>query len=51
MKRVFRIQGEGKVKDIGLRGPAEYPAGDDLNARVAFALLFSSLMLRHIRNC
>ncbi len=35
MKRVFRIQGEGKVKDIGLRGLAEYPAVNDLNPRVA----------------
>jgi transposase-like protein len=35
MKRVFRIQGEGKVKDIGLRGLADYPAVDDLDPRVA----------------
>jgi transposase-like protein len=35
MKRVFRIQGKDKVKDIGLRGLAEYPAVDDLNPRVA----------------
>lgn len=35
MKRVFCLQGEGKVKDIGLRGLAEYPAVDDLNPRVA----------------
>lgn len=35
MKRVFRIQGEGKVKDIGLRGLAEYPAVDELTPRVA----------------
>jgi transposase-like protein len=35
MKRVFRIQGKGKVKDIGLRGLAEYPAVEDLNTRLA----------------
>jgi len=35
MKRVFRIQGEGKVKDIGLRGLVDYPAVDDLDPRVA----------------
>jgi hypothetical protein len=34
MKRVFRIQGEGKVNDIGLRGLTEYPAANDLNPRV-----------------
>jgi putative transposase len=35
MKRVFRIQGEGKVKDIGLRGLAEYRDVDGLDAKVA----------------
>lgn len=35
MKRVFRIQGKGKVNDIGLRGLADYPAVDDLDPRVA----------------
>jgi transposase-like protein len=35
MKRVFRIEGGGKVKDIGLRGLAASPAVDDLNPRVA----------------
>jgi hypothetical protein len=34
MKRVFRVQGEGKVNDIGLRGLTEYPAVNDLNPRV-----------------
>jgi putative transposase len=35
MKRVFRIQGEGKVKDIGLRGLANHPEIDRLKAEVA----------------
>ncbi len=35
MKRVFRIQGEGKMKDIGLRGLGVYPQVDHLNAKVA----------------
>ena len=35
MKRVFRIQGEGTVKDIGLRGLADYQDVDGLNAKVA----------------
>jgi transposase-like protein len=35
MKRVFRIQGEGKVKDIGLRGLGAYPQVEGLDAKVA----------------
>jgi len=35
MKRVFRIHGEGKVKDIGLRGLGEYRDVDGLDAKVA----------------
>lgn len=35
MKRVFRIQGKGKVKDIGLRGLAEYPQVESLDAKAA----------------
>jgi transposase-like protein len=35
MKRVFRIQGEGKVKDIGLRGLGDYRNVDGLDAKVA----------------
>ena len=35
MKRVFRIEGEGKVKDIGLRGLGGYRDVDGLDARVA----------------
>lgn len=33
--RVFRIQGEGKMKDIGLRGLGAYPQVDHLSAKVA----------------
>lgn len=35
MKRVFRIQGEGKVKDIGLRGLGDYRDVEGLDAKVA----------------
>ncbi len=35
MKRVFRIQGEGKMKDIGLRGLGAYRQVDGLDAKVA----------------
>lgn len=35
MKRVFRIQGEGKVKDIGLRGLVDSRDVDGLDAKVA----------------
>lgn len=35
MKRVFRIQGKGKMKDVGLRGLGDSPEIDRLDARVA----------------
>jgi transposase-like protein len=35
MKRVFRIRGEGKVKDIGLRGLGAYPQVEHPDAKVA----------------
>lgn len=35
MKRVFRIQGEGKVKEVGLRGLATVPAAEDVDSTVA----------------
>ncbi len=35
MKRVFRIQAEGKVKDVGLRGLAAHPELEDVNPTVA----------------
>jgi len=48
MKRVFRIQGKDKVKDIGLRGLAEYPAVDDLNPRVAVIQALIALGLQAV---
>ena len=35
MKRVFRIQGEGKLKDVGLRGLAAHPEVAEVNTTVA----------------
>jgi len=35
MKRVFRIQGQGKMKDVGLRGLDAVPEADRLDAKVA----------------
>lgn len=35
MKRVFRIRGEGKLKDIGLRGLADCPTVENLDAKAA----------------
>ncbi len=35
MHRVFRIQGEGKVKDIDLRGLGGYPQVEGLTTKVA----------------
>ena len=35
MKRVFRIQGQGKVKDVGLRGLATVPAAEGVDRKVA----------------
>ncbi len=35
MKRVFRIQGQGKVKDVGLRGLASVPAVAGVDSTVA----------------
>jgi len=35
MKRVFRIQREGKVKDVGLRGLTTVPAAEDVDSTVA----------------
>ncbi len=35
MKRVFRIQRQGKVKDVGLRGLASVPAVQDVDSKVA----------------
>jgi len=35
MKRVFRIQGQGKVKDVGLRGLATLPVPESVDTTVA----------------
>jgi len=35
MKRVFRIQAQGKVKDVGLRGLSAVPAAERVDAKVA----------------
>jgi putative transposase len=46
MKRVFRIQGEGKVKDVGLRGLATHPAIEDVNTTVTLIQALIPLGLR-----
>jgi transposase-like protein len=46
MKRVFRIQDKGKVKDIGLRGLADHPEGEDVSATVALIQALIPLGLR-----
>jgi putative transposase len=50
MKRVFRIQGEGKMKDIGLRGLGDYRAVDGLDARVALIQALIPLGLQAVRD-
>lgn len=35
MKRVVRIQGQGKIKDVGLRGLSTVPAAESVDAKVA----------------
>jgi len=35
MKRVFRVTGQGKVKEVGLRGLATVPAAEDVDSTVA----------------
>lgn len=35
MKRVVRIQGQGKVKEVGLRGLSAVPAAESVDAKVA----------------
>ena len=35
MKRVFRVTGQGKMKDVGLRGLATGPAAEDVDSTVA----------------
>ncbi len=35
MKRVMRIQGQGKVKDVGLQALSKVPALEDPDAKIA----------------
>jgi len=46
MKRVFRIQGKGKVKDVGLRGLAAHPEVENVNTAVALIQALIPLGLR-----
>jgi putative transposase len=46
MKRVFRIQDKGKVKDIGLRGLADHPEVEDVSTTVALIQALIPLGLR-----
>src|SRR3990172_2072099 len=46
MKRVFRIQGKGKVKDVGLRDLAEHPELERVNTTVALIQALIPLGLR-----
>ena len=46
MKRVFRLQGKGKRKDIGLRGLATHPEIEDVNTTIALIQALIPLGLR-----
>jgi putative transposase len=46
MKRVFRIQGKGKMKDIGLRGLVTHPEIEDVNTTIALIQALIPLGLR-----
>lgn len=46
MKRVFRIEGKGKLKDIGLRGVAAHPEIEDVSTTVALIQALIPLGLR-----
>ena len=48
MKRVFRIQGQGKVKDVGLRGLAAVPTAEDVDSTVALIQELIPLGLRAV---
>src|SRR5574337_802660 len=48
MKRVFRIQGKGKVKDVGRRGLATHPQIEDINTTVA---LIQALIPLGVQTC
>ncbi len=46
MKRVFRIQGKGKLKDVGRRGLATPPEIEDINTTVTLIQALIPLGLR-----
>ncbi len=48
MKRVFRIQSEGKVKEVGLRGLATVPAAEDVDSAVALIQALIPLGLKAV---
>ncbi len=48
MKRVFRITGQGKVKDVGLRGLAEHPEVQGVDTTVALIQALIPLGLRAV---
>jgi len=50
MKRVFRLQGKGNMKDIGLRGVGAYPQVEDLNAKVALIQALIPLGLQAVQD-
>jgi len=50
MKRVFRLQGKGNMKDIGLRGVGAYPQVEDLNAKVAIIQALIPLGLQAVQD-
>ena len=50
MKRVFRLQGKGNMKDIGLRGLGAYPQVEGLNAKVALIQALIPLGLQAVQD-
>jgi putative transposase len=50
MQRVFRLQGKGDMKDIGLRGVGAYPQVEDLNAKVALIQALIPLGLQAVQD-
>ncbi len=48
MKRVFRINGQGKVKDVGLRDLAAHPEAGEVDAKVALIQALIPLGLRAV---
>ena len=47
MMRVFRIQGQGKVKDVGLLGPATVAAAEGVESEEAVTSWVSELSCYH----